>query len=93
MSKLEVGLDTSISVQVGVVTELEIERDVTGSASVAQEMESNSADDDGVPGDTGNGESRACVTRISQYWKYITIHFLKLEGEGIIWNINLQTMK
>ena len=37
MSQLEVGLDTSISVQVGVVTELEIERDVTGSASVAQE--------------------------------------------------------
>ena len=66
-------MDTSISVQVGVVTELEIEslRDVTGSASVAQEMESDAADDDGVPGDTGNGESRACVTRISQYWKYI----------------------
>jgi hypothetical protein len=37
-----------MSVEVGVVTELEIERDVTG--SVDPEMESDDADDDEVPG-------------------------------------------
>lgn len=37
-----------MSVEAGVITELDIERDVKG--SVAPEMESDDADDDGVPG-------------------------------------------
>ena len=81
-----------MSVELGMVKELGVERDVTSGSVVVPEMESDDADDDGVPGP--DEEIRVIakaglVSPESPNTRNITYYYKSFSQDGIIWNMKL----